>query len=110
MSSLMEWATENNTAVVRPYLSEDLEGGGILYGDAYVIECSWAAQAEQRRDANGAEFVTRNIIWTVDKRPKHRDLITLNDGSELEQEIRSVKNWDMSAFDEPNDPDFELGT
>ena len=53
MSSLMEWATENNTAVVRPYVSEDMEGGGILYGDPYVIECSWAAKAEQRRDANG---------------------------------------------------------
>lgn len=109
MSSLSDW-TYTNTATVRPYVSEDMEGGGILYGDAYQIACTWTAKAEQRRDASGAEFVTRNIIWTEDQRPKHRDLITLNDGSELEQEIRTVTGWDMSPFDEPDRPDFELVT
>ncbi|SJN24425.1 hypothetical protein FM109_05480 [Vibrio casei] len=59
------------------------------------------------RDDKGQEFVSKNEIFTEDKRPKYLDLIQLN-GDTQWQEIRSVTGWDMSFFNE--EPDFKLVT
>ncbi|MFV0411146.1 MAG: hypothetical protein ACK5LJ_16035 [Paracoccus sp. (in: a-proteobacteria)] len=105
MSSTANWSYAN-TATVKPYLGQD-EWGNASYGAEYTIACTWAAKAEQQRDATGAEFVTQNQIYTEDARPKFLDLIKLN-GSDRWDEIRNVTGWDMSFFGEI--PDFLLVT
>lgn len=107
MSSLARW-TYTNTATVRPFLDEDLETGVINYGPEFTIACTWIAESKEARDARGAEFVTRNRVYLEDDRPKYRDLITLNDGSGLEQEIRDRTAYDMSMHGDT--PDYELVT
>ncbi len=105
MSATAAWSY-TNTATVRPFTGSG-EWGGASYGPEYEIACTWAAKAEQMRDATGAEFVSRSQIFTEDKRPKYLDMIRLN-GSEEWQEIRGVTEWDMSPFGE--EPDFLLVT
>ena len=108
MSSISRW-TYANTATVFPFEGEDMFNGGVTYGPPYTIACTWTAKSEQRRDAMGAEFVTRNIVWTEDKRPRYRDQIVLN-GETARQDIRSIVNFDMSPFGQADSPDFELVT
>lgn len=105
MSETSSWSY-TNTATIRPLLGIN-EWGAATYGDEYTIACTWAAKSEQRRDGNGAEFVSRHEIYTEDKRPKFLDQIQF-DGSNGWEEIRAVSNWDMSFFGE--EPDFLLVT
>lgn len=108
MSAIARWSYKN-TATVKPYVDEDLENGGVLYGPTYEIACTWAAESKQMRDATGAEFVSNYIIWSEDNRPKHRDLILLNTTTPTDwQEIRSHMEWDMQMFDDV--PDFRTVT
>ncbi|AZV95469.1 glycoprotein [Bordetella sp. J329] len=55
----------------------------------------------------GAEFVSRHIIYTEDRRPKRLDLIQF-DGSDGWEEIRDRTEWDMSPFGDT--PDVKLVT
>lgn len=108
MSAISRWIYRN-TAQVRPFVSEDAYEGTIVYGDPYEIACTWAAESKQMRDANGAEFVSRYIIWSEDARPKHRDLILLNTVAPTDwQEIRDHMEWDMQMFDDV--PDYRTVT
>lgn len=108
MSSIARWSYKN-TATVKPYLGEDQENGGTLYGDPYEIACTWAAESKQMRDATGAEFVSNYIIWSEDARPKYRDMVLLNTEQLTEwQEIRSHMQWDMSPFADV--PDYRTVT
>lgn len=106
MSTTANWSY-TNTATVRPFVSIDLMTQESVYGEEYQIACTWTAKSEQARDDNGAEFVSRHMIYTEDKRPKYLDKIQLNGSTEWE-EIRSVTGWDMSPFGE--EPDFLLVT
>jgi hypothetical protein len=106
LSATANWSY-TNVATVRPFLSIDLMSQETLYGPEYEIACTWAAKSEQARDDNGAEFVSRHMIYTEDSRPKYLDMIQF-EGSDGWEEIRSVTNWDMSFFGE--DPDFLLVT
>lgn len=100
----------NNTATVRPFVSENAYEGTIEYGEPYEIACTWAAESKQMRDANGAEFVSRYIIWSEDSRPKHRDLILLNTVAPTDwQEIRDHMEWDMLCLGDPV-PDYRTVT
>ncbi len=105
MSETANWSY-TNIATVRPYAGSD-KWGGSQYGEPYEIACTWAAKSEQMRDSMGAEFVTRNQIYTEDQRPGYLDLIQLKGSSDW-QEIRAVTSWDMSFFGEA--PDFLLVT
>ena len=108
MSSVARWSYKN-TARVRPFIDEDLENGGVVYGDEYVIACTWAAESKEMRDATGAEFVSNYVIWSEDSRPKHRDLILLNTVAPTDwQEVRSHMEWDASMFDDT--PDYRTVT
>lgn len=108
MSLIARWSYKN-TATVKPYLGEDLENGGTLYGDPFEIACTWAAESKQMRDAKGAEFVSNYVIWSEDARPKYRDMILLNTEQLTEwQEIRSHMQWDMSPFGDV--PDYRTVT
>lgn len=106
MSTTANWSY-TNVATVRPFVEINMDTGKTTYGDEYEIACTWAAKSEQVRDENGAEFVSRHMIYTEDKRPKYLDMIMF-DGSDGWEEIRSVTNWDMSFFNE--EPDFLLVT
>ncbi|MCO7020294.1 hypothetical protein [Vibrio paracholerae] len=106
MSSTAAWSY-TNTAKVKPLIGFDQWTQETTYGEEYEIACTWEAKSEQMRDSNGAEFVTKNIIYTEDARPKHLDLIKLN-GKDNFEEIRAVNSFDMSFFNET--PDFELVT
>lgn len=108
MSKIARWSYKN-TATVRPFVSEDSYANVITYGDEYVIACAWAAESKEMRDANGAEFVSRYIIWSEDSRPKHRDLIKLNTVAETDwQEIRDHMEWAMAMFNDV--PDYRTVT
>lgn len=108
MSSVARWSYKN-TARVRPFIDEDLENGGVVYGDEYTIDCTWAAESKEMRDANGAEFVSNYVIWSEDPRPKHRDLILLNTETPTDwQEVKSHMAWDMAMFDDT--PDYRTVT
>lgn len=116
MSSISRWSYRN-IATVWPYVSEDLENGGTVFGVPYTIACTWTRKAEQRRDANGAEFISRDTFWTEDARPQYRDYIAKLDQSGNPDpisagaaEIRTVTDWDMSCFSEADSPDYELVT
>lgn len=108
MSSIARWSYKN-TATIKPFLGEDLENGGVLYGAEYEILCTWAAESKQMRDDSGAEFVSAYIIWSEDPRPKYRDQILLNTVAPTGwQEIRSHMEWDMLMFDDV--PDYRTVT
>lgn len=108
MSKVSRWSYRN-TATVKPFVSEDAYAGTIVYGDEYMIACTWAAESKEMRDANGAEFVSRYIIWSEDARPKHRDLIKLNTVAVTAwQEIRDHMEWDMAMFNDV--PDYRTVT
>jgi hypothetical protein len=106
MSNTANWSY-TNTAIVRPLVSFDQWTQQSIYGDEYEIACTWEAKSEQMRDSNGAEFVTKNIIYTEDARPRHLDLIKLN-GKDNFEEIRTVNEFDMSFFGET--PDYKVVT
>lgn len=106
MSKTANWSY-TNTATIRPYIGRKDYTGEEVYGDEYEIACTWEAKSEQARDDRGIEFVTRNIIYTEDLRPKKLDLIRLSTSDKWE-EIRDRSEWDMSFFGE--DPDVRLTT
>lgn len=112
MSSIASWSYAN-TATVKPFASRDDWEGGETYGAEYEIACTWEAKSEQMRSeggksgAQGAEFMSRHMIYTEDLRPKRLDLIRLGDSPEWE-EIRDRTEWDMSPFNDV--PDVKLVT
>lgn len=112
MSTTANWSYAN-VATVRPFVEINMDTGKTTYGDEYEIACTWEAKSEMVREiggqggSRGAEFVSRHMIYTEDKRPKYLDMIMF-DGSDGWEEIRSVTNWDMSFFNE--EPDFLLVT
>jgi len=109
MSSVARWSY-TNTATVKPLLSFDLDNQTPVYGDEYVIACTWAAESKEMRGQDGKEFVSNYIIWSEDARPKHLDLIKLNTVAPTDwQEIRSHMEWDCSMFD-GDVPDFRTVT
>lgn len=112
MSETANWSY-TNVAQVKPYTGMDDWGGGATYGPEYEIACTWSIEAQQFRDSNGAEFVSRNIVYTEDLRPKRLDMIRLRSSTDPEQwgpweEIRDRTEWDMSFFGEV--PDVRLVT
>lgn len=106
MSRTSRWAY-TNTATIKPFERMESWSGEVIYGEPYEIACTWTAEAKQHRDGKGAEFVSTNVIFTEDTRPKYLDMIQLGGEGDF-QEIRSVTNWDMSFFGET--PDLKLVT
>lgn len=109
MSTTASWSY-TNTATVKPFLSLDLMTGQTIYGEPFEIACTWVAKSEQRRNQDGAEFVSRFQIYTEDARPAYLDMVLLNgdDPATGWQEIRDREYFDMSFFGE--EPDFTLIT
>lgn len=112
MSTTANWSY-TNVAEVRALLGQDQLTGETTYAEPYQIACTWIAEATQERErggqggSQGAEFIARHTIFTEDARPKYLDEIRF-DGSDGWEQIRNVKNYDMSFFGES--PDFTLVT
>lgn len=106
MSSIARWSYKG-TATIRPFLGIDLMSGATEYGPEFTIACNWIAESKQERDDQGAEFVSRHIIYTEDDRPKYLDMIRLGESSQWE-EIRAKTGWDMEMFNDSMD--FKLVT
>jgi len=102
------------TATVYPYNGADDWNGGITYGTPYTIKCGREAISRQSRDQDGAEFVTRDVYYTGDARPKFLDRIAPGDTTAQTwdivsaTEIRKVAYHGMSALG--YDPEFDLET
>lgn len=107
MSAISRWSY-TNTATVRPFIEEDGENGGKLYGPEYQIACTWTAEANQVRDQRGFEFVSTYTIYTEDARPGYLDEILINSPGTPWQEIRARTEYDMSMFNDT--PDYKLVT
>lgn len=105
MSSLASWSYKA-VATVRPWLGEDTEQGGEVFGEPYEILCSWEAGGKERRDANGQEFVPRFELWTEANTPKHQDRITIAGTPVQDLEIRDIQGYGMEMFDDL--PDYRL--
>lgn len=109
MSQTANWSY-TNTARIRPRLGMNMRTGQTEYGEEYEIACTWSAVSEQSRDEEGAEFISRNEIYTEDARPRYLDMILLNgdDPATGWQQIRARAGCDMSFFGEA--PDYQLVT
>lgn len=108
MSSLGRW-TYVNVAQVKPFEGMDMLTGEITYGEEYDILCDYAIKSEQVIANDGAEFVSKHVIFCEDQRPKYLDMIKLP-MSETWEEIKAHGGWPMAAFDEPDSPDFRMVT
>lgn len=106
MSSIARWSYKN-TAQVRTRTGTNQRTGETTYSEPYTIACGFTGESTQQRDNDGMEFVSRNIIWTEDARPKFRDFILINGETEWE-EIRSRTIWEMNMFEDV--PDYRLIT
>lgn len=104
-----------------------IRGGGrygdeIIYGEPYLIDCTWQSSNEVVKDDMGKEFVTNNVFYTELKRngvdvqkPERGFYIAKGDttsqsdprvaGADI---IITVKEDDMSFFGE--EPDYEIRT
>lgn len=88
--------------MVRPFLGLDQWTQEATYGEPYQIACNWIAKSEQARADDGAEFVSRHIVYTEDARPKFLDLVLL-EGETIWEEVRSKTGWDMNMFQDTMD-------
>lgn len=105
VSSIAAWSYRA-IATVRPYLGEDTEEGGIVYGEPYEIACSWEAGGNERQDANGDEFVSTYELWTGDARPKHNDRVTVAGTLIADLPVRQVQGFGMEMFNDV--PDYRI--
>lgn len=102
------------TATVYPYEGVDDWTGGVTYGAPYTIACGRVGESRQSRDQDGAEFVTRDVYYTGDTRPKFMDKIAPGDTAASTwdavgaAEIRKVAYHGMSALG--YDAEFDLET
>lgn len=106
MSNIARWSYKN-TASVRTLTGMDQLTGETTYSEPYTIACNWIAESSQARSDDGAEFVSRHIIYTEDARPQYLDQILL-EGATIWEEIRAKTSWDMKMFNDTMD--FKLTT
>jgi len=106
MSELSRW-TYTSIVRVKPFIAMNMATGVTDYGEEFDIACCWIAESAQMRTPDGAEFVSKYLIFTEDARPKYLDMVLLPDESDW-QEIRARTKWDMSMF--ADTPDYRLAT
>jgi len=103
-----------DTATIYPRISENEWGGAVTYGTPYTILCGHEGVSRQSRDTEGAEFVTRDVYYTGDARPRYLDRIAYGDTTAQAwdaaeaAEIRKIARHGMSAFN--YEDEYELET
>jgi hypothetical protein len=121
MSKTAEWVY-TNVATVYPKDWVDDREGITDFGVPYLIACTWEDNQETANDSTGTEFLTKSIFYTESKHhgayvrlPVRGDFIRKGDtryeGDPVDaegDEVRAVKDWDMSFFGE--DPDYKILT
>ncbi len=107
MSTLANWSYKA-VATVRPWLGEDTEQGGEVFGEPYEILCSWEAGGKEQRliSSTGVPFLPTFELWTESALPKHLDRITIAGTPIQDVEIRAVQGYGMEMFDDL--PDYRL--
>ena len=106
-----------DTATVYPRSASDDWSGAVTYGAPYTIQCGHEGIARQSRDNNQAntasEFITKDIYYTGDTRPKYLDRIALGDTTAQAWdavnavEIRNIGRHGMSALGYEDEYDLE---
>ena len=114
MSSTASWSYTNK-ATVWPLTGTDDWSGQDAYGTPYLIDCTWKGSDKIKRDADGNEFVSKDIYYTESELPKRKDMIakgdqvaTANPVDAGASEIQVVDEFDMSFFGEK--PDYSIFT
>lgn len=114
MSATASWVY-TSVSTIWPNLGRDPRTREPLWGEPFVIACTFKNMGGTQTDNNGEEFVPQDTIWHEDKvqiGPGDRVVI----GAESDaltppvnaKIIRKVGSWDMSFFDE--EPDFVFFT
>lgn len=107
MSDTSRWVYTNK-ATVWPLLQEQdgWSDSAAVYGEPYLIDCSWAGGGKKVADRQGNEFVPKITFWHEDKRVKYGDWIARGEQTDrlLGDPIRSHVEYDMSFFGE--NPDY----
>lgn len=107
MSSIARF-TYVNELVVKPFLAYDSLSGVTTYGPEYTIMCDFQSSSEQAVSNDGAEFISRHIIYTEDPRLKFLDKVLLPVAGALWEQVRSHTMWPMGAFNDT--PDYKAVT
>jgi len=113
MSSAASWSY-TATATLWPLVGRSDWDGAMLYGEPSIFSCDYSAKAEQRTDARGQAFVTRQVVYTERADVKPGDMLLIGASAEPDPvlagafEVRAVqRNGD--TFQREAD-DFELLT
>lgn len=113
MSSAAAWSY-TATATLWPLVGRDDWTGAILYGPPSEFACDYSAKAEQRTDARGQAFVTRQVVYTERDDVKPGDMLLIGASTEPDPvlagafEVRAVQR-NADTFERLAD-DFEVLT
>ena len=114
MSAAANWSY-TATATLWPWLGRDDWTGGETFGGPILIACGYSAKSERRTDDRGAEFVTRQVIYTERADIKQQDRILIGDHTAQVDpigagalEVRAVQRH-QDVFDGLAD-DFEVSS
>lgn len=93
---------------MRPWLGEDTEQGGEVFGEPYEIACSWEAGGQEQRllTSTGIPFLPRFELWTEATTVKHKDRVTVVGTPVEDLEVRDVQAFGMEMFDDI--PDYRI--
>ena len=95
-------------------LGRDDWSGVPTFSSPVVFYCDYSAKTERRTDANGVEFVTRQVIFTEFADAKQGDYVLIGESAELDPvtagalEVRAITRH-ADTFDRVAD-DFEIAT
>jgi len=113
MSSLAAWSYTAK-ATVWPFLGRGDWNGVATYGPPEVFSCGYSAKSIRMTDANGVEFVTKQVLYTERSDIKQQDMVLIGEIDLLDPvaagaaEVRIVAR-DQDVFEGLAD-DFTLWT
>lgn len=114
MSATSRWVY-TNVSTVWPNLGRDPRTREPLWGEPFVIACTFKNMGATQTDNNGEEFVPQDTIWHENPAPiSAGDRVLIGRDVSYEappvdaKPIRKVGGWDMSFFGE--NPDFVFFT
>lgn len=113
MSAAARWSFTAK-ATYWAQLGRDDWTGLASYAAPVVFDCDYSAKSERRTDANGVEFVTRQVIFTEFADAKQGDYVLIGESAALDPiasgalEVRAITRH-ADTFDRIAD-DFEIAT
>lgn len=113
MSAAASWSY-TATATLWPRLARDEWSGAASFGAPEPVACDYSAESKTMRDARGAEFVARQVIFTERADIKPGDMILIGASTATDplaagaEEVRSVTRH-ADTFDRRAD-DYMVAT